>query len=146
MKNDVDAIDANVLETDECTTTHGGSTSPYGLACTPQFGEVRRSDREFINQFGLTYDPSHEEPVSMPSLHLQDKNVKDMIIELGRTGRYCVLLTADEIRRLRNQEAGRNVLRPEVPLVERTDLNIIAATVAFYQAAMMHEALETDQT
>ena len=141
--NDVDANDANALEPDECTTTHGGSTSPNGMACTPQLGGLCRPDREFFNQFGLTYDPSHEEPVSMPTLHFQDKNVKDMIIELGRTGRYCVLLTADEIRRLRNQEAGHNVLRPKVPLVVQKDL---AATVAFYQAAMMHEALETDQT
>ena len=94
--NDIDANDPNVLEANECTAAHGGSTSPYGMACTPQIGGACRSDRVFFNQFGLTCVPSHEEPVSMPTLHFQDKNGKDMIIELGRTGRYCVLLTADE--------------------------------------------------
>ena len=75
----------------------------------------------------------------MPTMHFHDKNVKDMIIDLGRTGRYCVLLIADEIRRLRNQEAGHNALRPEVPCMVSRDLNVVAATVAFYQA-------DTDQT
>ena len=67
-------------------------------------------------------------------------------MEIGHKRRYCMVLSEDEQRRLRNQEAGCNVPRPEVPLIVRKDMNIIAATIAYYHAALITEALGSDDT
>ena len=95
-------------------------------------------------KYGLTHDASQDENVSQPLLHVCDRNVKDVIMEIVHKRRYGMLLSEDEQRRLRNQEAGCNVPRLEVPLIIRKDLNMIAATVAYYQAALITEALDSD--